>query len=328
MAQNNPIINPFQKAAAKASRLKLYVYGPTGTGKTVTALHFPGPAVIDTERGTHHYAKFFEFLRIDTSSLEEIHTAVDYLLENPGDVKTLILDSMSDMYDEIVKSRLAFLKAKTRNPNYELQPRDYQGIKSDVKRLLIKILSLDMNIVATARSKDVYSETEFMKKIGIGPEGSKDIPYRFDIVIGLTVDPDTGKRIATVDKDRTNTLPVKFEFNYEAFANTIDIEELKRPAVAFNQRKNLEDNNNRRHKFVLDDNREIVTAGITPDTIVRIKTAVTKGILTQESLKELLNRNFGVESILDLTEEEAQSLVKTDGAKMLKSGGLSEALDI
>ena len=324
----NPIINPFQKAATKASRLKLYVYGATGTGKTVTALHFPSPAVIDTERGTHHYAKYFDFVRIDTSSLEEIHASIDYLLENPGDIKTLILDSMSDMYDEVVKSRLAFLKAKTRNPNYELQPRDYAGIKNDVKRLLTKILSLDMNIVATARSKDVYSETEFMKKVGIGPEGSKDVPYRFDIVIGLTIDPETGKRIAMVDKDRTNSLPVKFEFNYEAFANTVDIDELKRPAVAFNQRKALEDNNNRRYKVTMADGREVMTAGITAITIEKLKTAVASNVLTKEALTELLHRNFGVESPLDLTEEEASSILGQAGETKRKTGGLSEALDI
>ena len=35
-----------KKASEEPVRLKMYVYGESGTGKTVTALHFPNPVVI------------------------------------------------------------------------------------------------------------------------------------------------------------------------------------------------------------------------------------------------------------------------------------------
>ena len=55
----------FKKAETQADRLKMYIYGEAGTGKTVTSLQFPNPAVIDTEKGTTHYGKFFDFHKID-----------------------------------------------------------------------------------------------------------------------------------------------------------------------------------------------------------------------------------------------------------------------
>ena len=40
----------------KEKRLKLFVYGPAGVGKTVAALQFPNSYLIDTEKGSDFYA--------------------------------------------------------------------------------------------------------------------------------------------------------------------------------------------------------------------------------------------------------------------------------
>ena len=219
----------FQKAESESSRLKMYLYGPTGTGKTVTALHFPSPAIVDTEKGTTHYGKYFDFARLDASSIGMLHKGLDELLENPGDFKTFIVDSMSDIYDSIITEREAYFKKKTGNMNYELQPRDYSFVKKQVKLLISKILALDMNIIVTARAKDLYSEKEFMQKVGVTAEGHKDMPYKFDVVIELQKD-ENEKRWAIVEKDRTNSLPPKFEFNYDAFSSALDVQGLQRQA--------------------------------------------------------------------------------------------------
>jgi len=41
----------FQPASPTDRRLKMYIYGPHGVGKSVTSLQMPSPAVIDLDGG-------------------------------------------------------------------------------------------------------------------------------------------------------------------------------------------------------------------------------------------------------------------------------------
>lgn len=297
----------FKKIEPKSKRLKMYIYGPTGTGKTVTSLHFPNVALIDTEKGTEHYGQFFpDVMRLETNDIAQIHSALDELLTDPQGIKTVVLDSMSDVYDAIMKGREDFMKKKTGNARYELVPKDYQFIKRDVKLLLNKLLALDMNIVATARSKDVYDPGEFMKKIGTTAEGHKDIPYRFDVVLELSVD-STGKRIAKVDKDRTNRLPHEFEFDFKQFSQYLDMEEIERDSVVFKQKAAFDELNNRTFEVQFN-GTTMKTAGVTADSLHQLSKLLEGK--DEAQMKLLLRDLFGVESILDLTENEATALIK------------------
>jgi len=53
--------SPFQKAKSLDKRLKLFLWGDSGAGKTTLALQFPKPVVIDMERGTDLYGESFDF---------------------------------------------------------------------------------------------------------------------------------------------------------------------------------------------------------------------------------------------------------------------------
>jgi RecA-family ATPase len=41
----------FKKPTKEDKRLKMLLFGDSGTGKTVTSLYFPSPAVADMEHG-------------------------------------------------------------------------------------------------------------------------------------------------------------------------------------------------------------------------------------------------------------------------------------
>jgi len=156
----------FKKAETQADRLKMYVYGEAGTGKSVTSLSFPKPAVIDTEKGTKHYGKFFDFHRIETSDPKKVLQAIEELIEDPQGFKTIVIDPFTPLYEKIMDGHLTRLKIKNGNPNYTLQPKDYRPIKAEVKNLIDRLLSLDMNVIVTARSATLYSQEEFMKILG------------------------------------------------------------------------------------------------------------------------------------------------------------------
>jgi len=52
-----------------------------------------------------------------------------------------------------------------------------------------------MNVIVTARSATLYSQEEFMKILGTKPDGPKDLPYMFDVVLELTKTMRDGKEV-------------------------------------------------------------------------------------------------------------------------------------
>jgi hypothetical protein len=50
-SKKNKDASPFQKAKSLDRRLKLFLWGDSGVGKTTLALQFPRPVVIDLEGG-------------------------------------------------------------------------------------------------------------------------------------------------------------------------------------------------------------------------------------------------------------------------------------
>lgn len=299
----------FKKAETQADRLKMYVYGDSGTGKTVTSLQFPNVACIDTEKGTKHYGKYFNFDRIETSDPKVVLNAIEELIEDPKNYKTIVIDPFTPIYEKIVDNHLTRLKIKTGNPNYTLQPKDYRPIKAEVKNLIDKLLVLDMNVIVTARSTPLYSQEEFMKILGTKPDGPKELPYFFDIVLELTKQVKDGKEmfIARTEKDRTNTLPKVFEFSYPSFVQYIGIKSLERDPVVFNQKTKLNESTGRNTEITYN-NKKIKTAGITANQLKTLEHLAE--IVGQDELQDLLNEEFCVNSLLDLKESEAEFLIK------------------
>lgn len=289
-----------------ASRLKLYLYGEAGTGKTVTSLSFPKPAVIDAERGTEHYGKYFKFARTFTSDPSDIKAVIEELLENPQGFKTFVVDPFTAVYDTIMLKHESRMKVKTGNPNYQLQPLDRQFIRNEVKGLIQKMLTLDMNVIVTARSATLYSTEEFMKVEGTKADGPKDLPYMFDTVIELTKNSE-GKFIANVKKDRTNMLPSTFEFSYQALTEYLGIEGLEREPVVFNQKTALNQLKGRNTKIEIN-GKEITTAGINAENLEKL--AALAEDFSEEKLQTKLREDYMVDSVLDLKNDEAELLIK------------------
>jgi len=295
----------FKKAEAKADRLKMYVYGKAGTGKTTTALHFPSPAVIDAEQGTLHYGDKFGFYRLETNDPKEVQSAIDELLKDPGEFKTLVIDPMTVIYDQIIQQKEEHMKMKTGNLHYEIQPLDYKSIKTTLKLMMNKLLSLDMNIIVTARSKPLYAKGgKFMEEIGQQPDGHRDMPFMFDVVLELYEK--DGKRMARVEKDRTNTLPHDFEFTYDEFVKHVGLDVLERDSEAKRQEENLKHINQRKTEIDFEGDT-LYTAGVTAETLGRLQ-ELTENV-DQDSLIELLKDEYSVDSLLDLTEKAGQTLV-------------------
>jgi len=301
----------FKKAEAQADRLKMYVYGESGTGKTVTSLQFPNVACIDTEKGTKHYGKFFDFDRIETSDPKQVLAAIEELIEDPKGYKTIVIDPFTPIYEKIMDNHLTRLKIVTGKPNYFLQPKDYRPIKAEVKNLIDRLLALDMNVIVTARSNTLYSQDkeEYLKVIGTKPDGPKELPYFFDIVLQLKKETRNGKEvfIAYTEKDRTNTLPATFEFSYSSFVQYVGIKGLEREPVIFDQKKKLNESIGRNLEITYN-KKKIKTAGITAEQLKALENLTET--VGQDEVSNLLQDEFCVNSLLDLKESEADLIIK------------------
>lgn len=229
-------VSPFQKAKALKKRLKLFLWGDTGVGKSVTSLQFPSPVVIDLEGGTDLYGEDFSFDVLKASTADEVMEAVDWLHTNEHDYRTLVIDPIT-IYWEALQQKWSdiFLKRNKGSKGYkyefyDLQPRDWQTLKSEFKTLIRKLLALDMNVIVTAREKTKYKEGSFMVAMGETFDGEKSLPYMFDTIVRMYVD-DKGRYMGHCLKDRSNKLSKEpFECSYAVFEGLFGKRDLNRKA--------------------------------------------------------------------------------------------------
>lgn len=213
---------PFQKSHEIPKRLKLFLWGSYGTLKTRTALGFPNACVIDTEGSTNIYANEFLFDVKHTSNPDSIMEIIDWLLKEKHSYKTLIIDPITiyvqALYEKWYNIFMIRMKGAKgyKGEFYQFQPGDWQLIKREIGKVFRKLNALDMNLVITAREKTLYSDSEFMKKIGTTFDGDKCFPHEFDTV--LHTYKQDGKFMALTEKDRNHKLkegePFELSYSY------------------------------------------------------------------------------------------------------------------
>ena len=215
--------SPFKKATTLGKRLKLFLWGDSGVGKTTLSLQFPKPAVIDLEGGTDLYGDSFEFDVLRANTPDEVMAAVDWLLTSKHPYRTLVIDPVTLYWDALQKKWSDIFLRRNKGSKgykyefYDLQPKDWLTVKAEFKEFIRKLIALDMNVIVTAREKTKYKEGSFMVAMGETFDGEKSLPYMFDTIVRMYVD-DKGRHMGTCLKDRSNKLPKgEFECSYETF---------------------------------------------------------------------------------------------------------------
>ena len=211
---------PFKKAEKVTKRAKILVTANAGVGKTVFALQFPAPCVIDMEHGTDLYGHKYDFEVKHTQDIKEVDAIVQTLLTTTHPYKTLVIDSLT-VYAEELQEQIA---AKNKG---EMGPKEWGMLSSGIAKLCRMLTLLDMNIIVTTGEKNLYADGEFMKKIGVVYDAPRKLNRHFDTVVRFWVDTDksTGKisRWATCEgtdhlKNRGDLLPSGiFPLEYEVF---------------------------------------------------------------------------------------------------------------
>jgi hypothetical protein len=197
----------FKTAVKSQAKLRAALFGPSGAGKTFSALAIASGmgsriALIDSERSSaSKYADRFAF---DTRDLEEknIDEYVAAIAEaGAAGYEVLIIDSLSHAWQELLADIDALAKAKYKGNTWSAWS---EGTPKQHK-LVDAILSYPGHVLATMRSKTEWETVKDERtgksapvRVGLAPEQGKGIEYEFDLLLELSTE-----HIANVIKDRT-----------------------------------------------------------------------------------------------------------------------------
>ncbi|MDO5785685.1 MAG: ATP-binding protein [Eubacteriales bacterium] len=133
------------------SAQKVVIYGPEGIGKSTFASRFPDPVFIDTEGGT----KLLDVARLPApQSWQDILDEVNYVANNPGCCKTLVIDT-ADWAEQQAVSAICQRAKKSGiedfgyGKGYTYVAEEFQSLL----RQLDKLIDRGINVVVTAHAK-------------------------------------------------------------------------------------------------------------------------------------------------------------------------------
>ena len=214
------------KPEAIEKRLKAFLYGAAGTGKTTFCASFPQAYFIDSERGCENQQYIDLLVKngssvFQTNDFDELIKEVMALLTCKHDYKTLVIDSLttinSDLIDKMAK------KYDTKFGHH------FSEANKRMKHLCNLLMRLDMNILITSHTKNEYGEK--LTVLGQTFDCFKKIDYIFDLV--FEVQKRGSERFAITKKSRVSSIPdgESFAFSYDEIANRYGKEILEREAV-------------------------------------------------------------------------------------------------
>jgi len=214
-----------RKPEAVTKRLKLFMFGPAGVGKTTAAIQFPNSYIIDCEKGAENYDKLIaesNSVLFQTTDINEVIQEVKALLTEKHDFRTLVIDPITTIYNDLLEKCEAQVGSDW--------GRHYAAANKTMKRLANLIMALDMNVVITAHAKKEYGQN--LAVVGQTFDGWKQLDYWFDLVVELAKSKKGKGRHAKVAKTRLEEFPDQemFEWSYDAIKKRYDINQLEREA--------------------------------------------------------------------------------------------------
>lgn len=187
----------FAPAVKHERKLRLALCGPTGSGKTYSALAIGkaiagegAVALIDTEhKSSSLYADEFAFDKLDLASFDPRRYIEAIEAAAKGGYAVLIIDSLSHAWSGIDGAlEMVDNAARRQKGNSYVAWRDVTPLHN---QLVEAIVRAPMHVIVTMRSKMAYileeqtrdgRTTQVPKKVGMEPIQRAGVEYEFDVV--------------------------------------------------------------------------------------------------------------------------------------------------
>ena len=208
-----------------SKRLKMFVFGAAGVGKTTACIQFPQSYIIDAERGAENYDRLINAGTshvLQTTDEHDVIAEMKTLLSERHPFRTLVIDPITPLYDDLLEKCAASVGTEW--------GRHYGEANRHMKRMANLVMALDMNVIITAHAKVEYGENQ--TKLGNTFDGWKRLDYWFDLVIELQRRGQ--QRIGRVVKTRIESFPDGqiFDWSYEAIRDRYGASIIERQAEA------------------------------------------------------------------------------------------------
>jgi len=194
----------FKTATKQQAKLRMAIHGPSGAGKTYSALRIGSAmgkriALIDTERGSasKYSDKFaFEVCEVfDDYNPQRLFDALAAAAAEKFDV--VIVDSLTHFWNgpggflELVDDEVRKQKARGHKPDSFAA---WKSVDALYRRLIQSILATPFHFFGTLRAKTEYDKSEGsngktkITKVGMAPEMRQGFEYEFDVEGMLDID--------------------------------------------------------------------------------------------------------------------------------------------
>jgi len=189
----------FKKAIKANEWARIALFGPSGSGKSYTALALATSlaqggkvAAIDTERGSLRlYADIFEFDMVELNYFDPQHYIDAIVTAAEEGYSALVIDSLSHAWNNEGGILDIVTKEEARIGN---SFRAWGTKGTPMQNLLIgEILKAPLHIIVTMRAKHDYlvesdGKKTRIKKVGLSPVQRDDVEYEFTIVGRMDMD--------------------------------------------------------------------------------------------------------------------------------------------
>jgi hypothetical protein len=210
--------------SATPSKPKILIFGRAGVGKTWSALDFPSVYYIDTEGGADlaHYtdklvASGGMYLGPEqgSNSFETVIDQVKALAVEPHDYRTLVIDSISILFNTAVAEASEDLGDKD-----QFGASKKAGV-SKMRILLRWLRRLDMNVVLIAHATSEWGVGKNGQREQIGETFDAWDRLEYELHLCLQIEKTGKARYARVRKSRLKEFPdaERFAWSYADFAD-------------------------------------------------------------------------------------------------------------
>lgn len=178
----------FTRAVRTAVKAKVLVTGPSGSGKTLGALRFaesliPGAriAVLDSENDRASYyadAVTFDVVSLPDSEPGTYIKGLRMAVQAGYDI--VIVDSLSHAWNDILDRKDEYDRKQTKPNSYM----SWKLFGTEWEAFIREILDTPVHVIATARSKQAYEQTDDggkkkVTKLGMAPQIREGTEYEF-----------------------------------------------------------------------------------------------------------------------------------------------------